>query len=85
MKDLNELPEEFQELFYSAKGYKDQLDRKDATETSESDEILGLTAPSEEDLNEEVNCLNSYLDNDVEMDEDEVDLNWISAKMRETL
>ena len=52
-KLIDELPEEFQELFRFAKVYKNELDRKDAKETSESDELLGLSSASKEDVEEE--------------------------------
>jgi len=84
-KLIDELPEEFQELFRFAKVYKNELDRKDAKETSESDELLGLSSASKEDIEEEKQNLNHYVDNDIEVDENEINLNWISEEMRETI
>ena len=84
-KSIDELPEEFQELFRFAKVYKNELDRNDVKETSESDELLGLAPASREDVEEEKQNLNHYVDNDIEVDENEIDLNWISEEMRETI
>lgn len=84
-KLIDELPEEFQELFRFAKVYKNELDRKDTKETSESDELLGLSSASKEDVEEEKQNLNHYVDNDIEVDENEINLNWISEEMRETI
>jgi len=84
-KSIDELPEEFQELFRFAKVYKNELDRKDVKETSESDELLGLSSASKEDIEEEKQNLNHYVDNDIEIDENEIDLDWISEEMRKTI
>tara|TARA_B110001454_G_C12593320_1_gene381164 strand:- start:402 stop:665 length:264 start_codon:yes stop_codon:yes gene_type:complete len=84
-KLIDELPEEFQELFRFAKVYKNELDRKDSKETPESDELLGLAPTSREDIEEEKQNLNHYVDNDIEVDENEINLNWISEEMRETI
>ena len=84
-KLIDELPEEFQELFRFAKVYKNELDRKDVKETSESDELLGLSSASKEDIEEEKQNLNHYVDNDIEIDENEIDLDWISEEMRKTI